>query len=399
VALGRALYFDKILSGNMDISCASCHLPDHGTGDGLSVSIGTGGVGEGPARRLASGRLIARNAPPVFHAAGRRRMFWDGRVERLPGGGIRTPEPALNGPNPAAPALVALLDSPLAAQAMFPVTARDEMRGQPGENELADAATNLEVWARLMARLVGTENGTRGGIAGYRALFRAAYPEVASLDAFHFGHAARAIAAFEIVAFGAADTPYDAYLRGDATALTDAAKRGAIVFFGRGNCAACHRGPTLSDDQHHAIGVPQVGPGKDFPGEDTGRALVTGAAGDRHAFRTPPLRNVALTGPWMHDGAFTTLANAVRHYIDVERSLRNYDASQLAPPLRPLVDRDPARQDARARAIADDARAVRISEPDVDELVRFLQSLTDPREVDRSDVPPPAVPSGLPVAD
>jgi cytochrome c peroxidase len=272
------------------------------------------------------------------------------------------------------------------------------MRGKPGENEIADAADNLEVWSRLMLRLVGTDDDSSTGIAGYRELFARAFPEVARWSDFDFGHAAAAIAAFEIQAFGTRGSRFDGWLAGDPDALTDDEKRGGVLFYGRAQCARCHGGPLLTDGRHHAIGVPQIGPGKDFPGEDTGRGLVTGVAADRYRFRTPSLRNVAETGPWMHDGCYTTLEAAVAHYRDPERSLRGYDASQLTALLQPLVDRDPFRQDARARAISPILPdRLRLDDGEVSDIVAFLRSLTDSEALDLEDVEPVEVPSGIPI--
>ncbi|MEZ6188216.1 MAG: cytochrome-c peroxidase [Planctomycetota bacterium] len=222
VTLGEALFFDKELSGNRNMSCATCHHPDVATGDGLPLSLGEGAVGRGPARAVtANGQVIARNAPHVFNAGLPQvpSMFWDGRVRFNAATGVyQTPEPGLNGNTPTLSAIVAALDGPLAAQALFPVTSPEEMRGDPGSNELADAGTNAEVWSRIMARLVGTSNGTVGGILGYRNLFQAAFPAVSNFDDLNFGHAARAIAAYERASFTFLNTPLDRYLAGDLTA-------------------------------------------------------------------------------------------------------------------------------------------------------------------------------------
>ncbi len=401
VALGQMLFFDKILSGNRNIACSTCHHPTAGSGDDLSVSIGEGGSGTGSVRQLAAGELIPRNAPPLFNRGlpAVRQMFWDSRLSRGAGGFV-TPEPALNGRNPTAAAIVAELDTPLAAQALFPLTSHAEMRGQPGDNDLADAETNLEVWALIMERLIGTQSGNQGGIEAYRTLFGQAYPQIVDADDFNIGHLARAIGAYEDQAFRALASPFDAYLAGDLDAIDDQAKRGAVIFYSRGDCHRCHGGPLLTDDRHHAIAVPQVGPGRDFPGEDTGRAAVTGDPDDLYEFRTPSLRNVALTGPWMHDGAYTSLEAAVDHYDNPTRSLQNYDASQLAPRLRNTVDLDPARNQARADALSNILRpAPRLNGADVSDLVAFLRTLTDPASVDMSSEVPASVPSGLPVED
>jgi len=134
-----------------------------------------------------------------------------------------------------------------------------------------------------------------------------------------------------VVTWTTTDTAFDSFLRGrpmlDAvTAEPDPeALDGADLFFGDAGCADCHSGPLLSDMEFHNIGVPQIGPGKDpATGLDEGRFLVTGDRADRFAFRTPPLRNVDLTGPYMHDGAFATLEEVIRHHADPEASLRGF---------------------------------------------------------------------------
>jgi cytochrome c peroxidase len=404
IELGQALFFDKELSGNRNISCATCHHPVSGTGDALPVSIGEGGTGLAENRDLGSGRLIPRNAPHVFNAgvAGVHSMFWDSRVTfNATTGELKTPEPGLNGPTPALAAIAAQLRSALAAQAMFPVTSGDEMRGAPGTNEIADAPGNTGAWTALMARLVGTNNGTTGGIKAYRDLFRAAYPAVVNFDDFNFGHAARAIAAFERDRFTALGSPLDQYVAGDDSALSNAEKRGALLFYGEARCAECHSGPLLTDFDHHAIAVPQVGPGKVDQSEDLGLALMTGDPADNYKFRTPPLRNVALTGPWMHDGCFTSLEATVRHHLDCTNSLMGYDGSQLPVLFRPTVDIDLDRIQARLDALPEDLRgAIGLTEGQFDDLMAFLYALTDPESINlvAKDVPA-SVPSGLPIND
>jgi len=156
VALGRALMFDKLLSGNRDISCATCHHSTLATADARSLSIGTGGVGLGSSRRLGAGRpFIPRNATEIFNRGAREwtTMFWDMRVSGF-GASFRTP---------AGRALPFGLDSLLAAQAMFPVTSRDEMRGRPGDRDVFGAPNELAafadddftaIWEALMARIL-----------------------------------------------------------------------------------------------------------------------------------------------------------------------------------------------------------------------------------------------------
>ncbi|MCB1089857.1 MAG: hypothetical protein KDM63_22650, partial [Verrucomicrobiae bacterium] len=165
---------------------------------------------------------------------------------------------------PANALLPADLDSLLAVQAMFPVTARAEMRGQVGDrtvrgelNELALLADGdvLGIWDALMDRL--------RAIPAYVDLFAAAYPEIASAN-LGLQHAANAIAAFEIETWSPLDSPFDRFLAGDDGALEDAALRGALLFYGDARCASCHAGPLLSDQRAHALGVPQLGPGQEL---------------------------------------------------------------------------------------------------------------------------------------
>jgi cytochrome c peroxidase len=395
VLLGQALMFDKVLSGNRDISCATCHNPASGTSDGLSVSIGTGGVGSAGSRVLsAAPQFIPRNAQELFNRgyAEFASMFWDGRVFQAGNGDFHTP---------AGTQLPAGLSNALAAQAMFPVTTRLEMRGQAGDvdrfgapNELAQLGDDERpaIWAALINRLLA--------IPEYVSLFQAAYPAVAPAD-LGFQHAANAIAAFEVEAFTSVNSPLDRYVRGDDGALGEAEKRGALLFFGKANCGSCHLGSQLTDQQFHSIGVPQVGPGfaPESP-EDHGRDRVTGAAAERYQFRTPPLRNVELTGPYMHDGAYTTLGAAVRHYLNTTTSLRSYDPSQLREDLRASHISDPSTLDAMAATLDALVQSpLTLSDAEVDDIVAFLRSLTDPAARDLSAAIPPSVPSGLPVGD
>ena len=400
VELGRALFFDRILSGNQNISCSTCHTPLGGTGDFLPVSIGEGGVGTSATRQLLNGELIPRNAPHVFNAGveGVDTMFWDSRIHRDPiTGELTTPEPMLNGPNPQLPAIVAQLDSALTAQAMFPVTSHDEMRGKPGSNPIADATSNEEVWTLLVERLVGTNDGQTGGIQGYEDMFRTAYPNLQTLDDVNFGHVAKALAAFERDAWTGLDTPFDRYLAGDDSALSAAAKRGAIVFCEDGKCAECHSGPLLSDFQHHALAMPQIGPGKNAPGDDIGRAIETDPS-DEYKFRTPQLRNVALTGPWSHSGAYTTLEGVVRHHLNPINALVTYDASQLRPLF--AATHDVSMNGARAAALDPILAApIDLTDQQMSDLMEFLHALTDPRMVVLTRDFPDSVPSGHPVGD
>jgi cytochrome c peroxidase len=392
VGLGRALMFDKILSGNRDIACATCHLPSLHAADGLALAIGTGGTGLGPSRTLGPGRqFVPRSAPSLLNGGlGLFYMFWDGRIS-----GFRT------GPfqNPAGTALPSDLSGILTAQAMFPVTNRREMRGEPGDtdvfgnpNELAQFGDSqyAQIWSAVMQRVLA--------IPEYVTMFRAAFPGTPT-GSLGFQHAAAAIAAFEIQAMTRTNSPFDRYLNRDDGALTVEAKRGGVLFFGAARCSSCHNGPFLGGSQFANTGVPQIGPGvgADAP-LDAGRGALENNAFYRFAFRVAPLRNVELTAPYFHDGAYATLDDVVKHYNDVPAALRAFDSAHLDPVVRALYHGDAATITAVLATLDSRVRTpLNLSEGQRDDLVAFLKALTDPAARDLSALIPAAVPSGLPV--
>ena len=405
VELGRNLFFDKILSGNFNISCASCHHALTDTGDGLSLPVGEGAAGLGVTRDTGTGsdavhERVPRNAPPVFNLGAREfaTMFHDGRVAVDPS----QPQGFLS---PAGEDLPPGLDNVLAVQAMFPVTSGTEMAGQAGENTVADAAAAGDlagpkgVWSQLANRLQE--------IPEYVEQFRAAYADIAHPEDITYVHAANAIAAFEATAWRADNSPFDRFLRGDRGAMSRNARFGMLVFYGRAGCGGCHSGKFQTDHGFYAAAVPQIGPGKGDGvngNEDFGRERVSGDPADRFRFRVPSLRNVALTGPWGHDGAFGSLENMVRHHLDPFGSLAAYDRSQVSLPSRDDLDAldflahdDPASREAIANACELQPRRLRKRE--FAALMDFLHALTDPDSLDLRDDVPRRIPSGLPVFD
>lgn len=391
VALGEALFFDPLLSGNQDIACATCHHPSFGTGDGLSLSLGTGAVGLGPER--AEGPhppFVPRHATALFNVGDPSftRMFWDARVEVDARGALQTP---------LGTDLLPGLDSALAAQAMFPVLDRLEMRGEPGDmtvlgevNELAAFADDdvAGAWAAIMERLLEVD--------GYVALFSAAYPG-RSLDALTFADAANALAAYESDAFSYPASPWDDYLRGDLTAISDAAKFGAILFYGAAECGACHSGPLLTDHAMHNTGIPQLGPGVGASAPfDHGRALVSGDPDDRFAFRTPSLRNVAITPPYMHDGVHVAFEQVLVHYGDPLRGIEDLQPDELLRELVATLQLDPEHVAEIVSLLSEDLNTTP-SNVGLSNLREFLETLTDPAVEDLPDIRPQTVPSGLPV--
>lgn len=391
VALGEALFFDPILSGNMDTACASCHHPSFGSSDGLSLSLGTGAIGVGPAR--AEGvhpPFVPRNSQALFNVGDPSftRMFWDGRVELDPEGELRTP---------AGDDLLPGLDSALSAQAMFPVLDRQEMRGEAGDltalgepNELSilDDEDRQAIWVALMSRL--------GALDEYVQLFDAAYPGEA-FNTLTFVHAANAIAAYEREAFSFPSSPWDAYLDGDLTAISDASKVGALRFYGPAGCGECHSGALLTDHRFHSTGVPQLGPGRGTSAPfDHGRELVTGDPQDRFSFRTPSLRNVEVSAPYMHNGALIDFERTLVHYASPTTSIEDFETKGLLLELVATVQQDPAHIEEVVGTLSRDL----LLEPSfvgLSNIREFLKTLTDPDVFSLPQIRPKSVPSGLPV--
>ncbi|HWP36435.1 MAG TPA: cytochrome c peroxidase [Gemmatimonadales bacterium] len=394
VELGQALFFDKELSGNRDISCATCHHPSLAGTDGLSLAIGTRGTGLGPSRTLGPGRqFVPRNAPTMLNQGLRPfYLFWDGRLSGPGSGPFHSPPDVKSLPGP--------LPNILAAQALLPVLNRREMRGEPGDtdvfgntNELAQLPDSQPwlVWNAIMQRLLA--------IPEYADRFKTAF----GIGPLGFQHAATAIAAFVTQAFTRANSPFDRYLARDDAALTPEAKRGALLFFGRARCASCHGGPLLGGDRFANVGVPQFGPGTGRGAPlDLGRgdSTVNPQIGSfyRFHFRAPPLRNVELTAPYFHNGAYPTLEAVVRHYNNVTTALRGYDVTQIAPELRAMYHGEESVITDVLTTLDHQLRtSLNLSEEDRSNLVAFLKSLTDPGARDLSALVPPRVPSGLPL--
>lgn len=373
VELGRNLFFDKELSGNRDVACATCHHPRFNYGDGLNLSVGVGATGGiGPGRAHPAKTFVPRNAPAIYNVGMMPELFWDKRVGTPPGQQQTiTPEGPMN-------------LTPDAAQALFPLVNVTEMRGSGHSLDgLSDAAYRQALVARLAA------------IGDYVQMFDQAF----GAGNMSVDNMARAIAAFER-SQTFSNAPWDRYLRGEANALTDAQKRGASIFFGPGGCDACHSGPLLTNFSTHNVIIPQFGPGQNqgLQGrEDYGFENTTGNAGNRYQFRVPSLRNVALTAPYMHNGAFNTLTEVVNHYRNKAASTNGFtglnmvQAADLAPTLLPTqnVLQTPSQLFLNVPG--------NLSPQQVSDIVAFLESLTDPAAVNRMNEVPDTVPSGLQV--
>jgi len=409
--LGQQLFFDPILSGDHNISCATCHHPAFALADGRVLPIGAGGEELGPRRvfvdtidvgpqanstlrlsgqtrtngftRVANpfvGQFIPRNSPTVLNAALLFRQFWDGRVDGYALGGVRTLDDDVN---------ALALDDALAAQALFPITSVNEMAGAT-----LGSLPKPEIRRILSARLEA--------IPAYQAQFVALFGPGDDGSFVTPPRMAAAIAAFERrLIFTVA--PWDRYLAGESAALTDQQKRGALLFYGAAkeqvNCAQCHSGDLFTDLGFYNLLVPQLGPGKGhgYAGhEDWGRAGFTFNDADRYVFRTPSLRNITLTAPYFHDGTVPNLEAAIRFHADIWNSAATFDPSANAIPPALYSSLHPFQPEKQGPTVAPAlADGLPLDENDVADLTAFLAALTDPAAADLAWLIPANVPSGL----
>ena len=343
VELGHLLFFDPALSGPRDVACSTCHLPRLAFADGRAFPSGAGGVGLGPDRTEPGPpplRPMPRNSPTVFNTG----LF----------GRMSTP-PSINGTMFWGGGAFGIED-----QALNPLAAENEMRGITFPRAVAQDS----VVARLRA------------IDDYVDRFGAAFPDIlaergrdpAALVSPTTLRLALAAYLRELIT---PDAPLDRYLAGDDDALDPVQKEGLALFIESG-CAACHTGPLLSDFSLHVLGAPQQGVGRDStPGDDIGWGEHGGAA---YSFRTPPLRQVALTAPYFHAGSEETLMDVLWFKNAGVSAHPAVPAAALAPGVRPLG----------------------LTDVQLQTLAAFLHALTDTITVKGPLFQAPeAVPSGL----
>lgn len=394
--LGRNLFHDPILGLNDDNSCSGCHAATAGFGDTQSIAIGVeNNFVVGPDR---AGPRNQRRTPMAANTAFFPNLMWNSRFASLSfdpfdnSGGFSFP----------APEGLSLSYQPhlLVSQAFIPPTERVEAAGFtfPGDN----FAIRDEVIRRL------------NGVPEYRKLFGKIFPSVKSGGPITYDTFAKAIAEFEFTLVFA-NAPIDRFARGEKNALTDDQKKGALLFFGSANCAACHAvsgqsNEMFSDFKVHVIGVPQIAPQAgnpaagnvvfDGPGqnEDFGLEQVTGNPADRYAFRTSPIRNVALQPAFFHNGAFTRLEDAIRFHLNPAAGALSYNptaagvAADLRGPTGPVVPAsrlDPLMQ-----------TPVSLTPEEFRQLVDFVRNgLLDPRAKPENlrKLIPAKVPSGRPL--
>lgn len=338
--LGRLLFYDPILSGGRDIACATCHHPDFGYADGRALSIGVDGQGLGPNRQHLSAEqfgFVKRNSPTIINTGfngmdedgnfnlATAPMFWDNRTRSLE------------------------------AQALGPIESFEEMRGHAFDVSVAVDS----IVARIQAN-------TR-----YQSLFASAFGNVGSITSKNIGVA---IAAFER-SIQATNSPFDRFQAGEQNAMSQQQIRGMNRFRQVG-CDNCHSGPMFSDFELHVVGVPD---------HNLVHVSDDGANGT-YAFRTPTLRNLAVTGPYFHNGVGESLEETIQFYS----TARNFANNGNGPGglgglnVNPNVNRNDI--DQRVRNLNN------FNQNDIRDIISFIEALND-ADFDRRI--PQDVPSGL----
>jgi cytochrome c peroxidase len=369
--LGKLLLEDKDLSLSKTISCKSCHDPKFGTSDALPLSIGAGGFHNGLKSKQLRAGITARSAPHLYNKGHKsfRTMFWDGRVFYDDfDDSYQTPEPGLNGKYPEFLDIASKIENVLAMQALFPMASTLEMRGQEFKG-----LTNREVWKIIAKRIK-------------KKLIYKSY----ITEDFNIADIANALSLFQAVEFQVNDTPFDSFIKGDNKSLTLKEKEGALVFFEKGRCSRCHHGVLLSNQAFQGAGIPQIGPGQTKDKNDEGRFLITGKEFHKYGFLTQPLRNIALTAPYMHDGALATLKEVVNHYNNPSRGIDDFSVNTVQKLYGKIynefiyVDKNPYRNIYRKQAIAPPIkRPLALDDQQINDLVCFLKKSLTQKEFHR----------------
>ncbi len=434
--LGRLLWFDKIHALHHDNTCGGCHSPTNGFGDSQPMAIGVQNNNlVGPDR---GGPRNQRRSPLMVNTALYPAMMWNGRFNSLSGDpfdnsqGFRFPFPEDDIRFSFANDVINHITHLSQAMAHMPPTELIEVAGFNGTcpNGVPDPTLGPRFcqFDDGLGEIVPLPDGTGSrnepvrqkaltllnANPAYRQLFGEVFPEVqagAPIDFVMFG---KAVAEFMFTQVYA-DAPLDKFARGDTGAMTDSEKRGALLFFGKAGCVQCHAvsgksNEMFSDFGEHVIGVPQIapvfglgtgnvifeGPGEN---EDFGLEEITGNEADRYKFRTAPLRNLALSPGFFHNGAYIRLEDAIAHHLNVFQSAHSYDAVKAGVPadlthrlgpIKPVLDRlDPLLR-----------HPIELTPAEFDDLVTFVRDgLFDERAKPENlcKLVPATVPSGLPV--
>ncbi|MCL1127115.1 cytochrome-c peroxidase [Shewanella surugensis] len=386
VELGTRLFHSKTLSANEDTACSSCHHPVLGCGgDNLSMPIGLGAqdpsvLGLGRVDPNNSRPTVPRNSPQTCNTAlWSRGLFWDNRVA-LQGRGLTTESSDVTNNTIAAVGDNNTLTL-LMAQAHFPVTAATEMGDITefgyDENDLSQHTQYRE-----------NEIVNHFSSEAWQELFTAAYGD----SVINFSRIAEALAAYQSVQLFI-NNPFFDYVDGDINAIDNDDKRGAITFMASSTgCTFCHAGAFFTTEAPLPANYPQIGIGKNADGSDSGAEGATPSAGDAPNpdsignFRAPSLLNVALTGPWGHAGQFGTLKRNVEHYQSHGDSITRYFADEEMCALEQFKDipncAEVVAPDGLVHSMAilegNAELSNNISDAEVDLVVKFLATLTDP---------------------
>ncbi len=329
IELGRLLFYDPILSGNKDVSCATCHHPEFGYAESLELPIGVNGKGLGQSRVFRKPNNIPftkRNSQSLLNIA----------FNGIDNNGQYTPATA--------PMFWDLRASGLEEQALIPIKTLEEMRGHDFHEE--------DIIPEVVKRL--------NNIPAYRKEFNTVFPEDKDITDTNL---AKALAAFQR-SLTANNSRFDKYMRGDKSALSAREIEGMQLFISSG-CARCHGGPMLSDFKPHVLGV-----------ADNDKLGFSDSGIDQtYAFRTPTLRNLRRTRPYMHNGKIQTLESVMTFYEDLQgKELQNKNLTR--------------------QHLDTLAKQVRVEFKHINTIVEFLNTLNDD-DYDRKI--PDKVPSGLPV--
>ena len=398
--LGSLLFYDKILSGNQNISCGTCHHHDFGSSDGLSLGIGEGGNGVGPERNAGIGinrikKRVPRNSSSLWNLGAKEvsTLLHDGSISisNIYGNKFNTP---------AEEWLPEDLDNILAVQALFPMTKQFEMAGNFGENEIIGLSHRKidTAWPAITNRIRSNQK--------YVELFKYAYDDINDFRDIKISHIVNAIAAFVVSEWASYDTPFDDYLNGNENALSKKQIEGMELFYGKANCSSCHSGSLFTDQKFYSIALPQFGPGRtrrfDPYTRDVGRMGESDDINDMYKFKTPSLRNISLTAPYGHNGAYPTLKGIIKHHLNPKTMHESWtpDKANLTPAkwleaIDFVVFKDKREQKRLLSRI--DIEKVELTDLEIDKIIEFLNALTDRNGNNRPIGRPENVPSGLSV--
>lgn len=368
--IGKKLYNSKKLSGYRNISCNTCHDPEKGTSDGLSLSLGHGVVTTN-GQTQQSGAMVLKRSSPALYNLGYKAfniMFWDARI-RVYSDRFITPEPAFNGKNPSAKYITKNISTALEMQVMFPMVSHDEMLGK---GSALDAPTRLESWAKIVNRFWNEEKELLLKLASILKIKRK------DLNISHF---AKALAHYISFDFNVTNTPYDNYLRGNTNSMSHKEKEGMKLYLTKGQCIVCHGGKHLTNFAVQNIGIPQVS--TQAHGIDNGLFEETQNERDKFRFKNPSLRNISKSAPYMHNGSLLTLREVVEHYNKIDLFLNNYqldESIQIPYKDKIILYNSAALLDNMYKGVFQPflRRGLNLTELEIDALVLFLEkSLTE----------------------